>query len=55
VDLDSGIATIEGSPQAAATYERAVSGVVAGRPLRRAIEAVARIVSGRKESGSTNA
>jgi copper chaperone CopZ len=38
VDFDTGLATIEGSPHAAADYERAVTGAVAGKPLRRFIE-----------------
>jgi copper chaperone CopZ len=38
VDLDTGIATIEGAPLDADTYERAVTGAVVGKPLRRAIE-----------------
>jgi copper chaperone CopZ len=38
VDFDTGVATIEGSPHAAADYERAVTGAVAGKPLRRLIE-----------------
>ena len=46
VDFDSGIATIEGAPHDAATYERAVTSVVAGKPLRRAIERIARRVRG---------
>ncbi len=40
VDLDSGIATIEGTPHDAAAYESAVTGAVAGKPVRRLIEAV---------------
>lgn len=42
VDFDAGVATIEGTPHDAATYERAVTGMVAGRWSRRALEAVAR-------------
>ncbi len=42
VDYDTGIATIEGEAHDAAAYERAVTGAVAGKPLRRAIEALAR-------------
>ena len=38
VDYDSGIATIEGDPHEAAVYERAVTGAVAGRGVRRALE-----------------
>lgn len=44
VDFDSGIATIEGVPHDAATYERAVTAAVAGKPVRRAIERIARAV-----------
>lgn len=40
VDFDAGIATIEGEPRAALDYERAVTGVVAGKPLRRLIELI---------------
>lgn len=42
VDFDSGVATIEGTPHDAATYQRAVTGVVGARWSRHAIEAVAR-------------
>jgi hypothetical protein len=38
VDYDAGIATIEGSLHDAAAYERAVTGAVAGKPLRRVME-----------------
>jgi hypothetical protein len=38
VDFETGIATIEGEPHDPETYERAVTAVVAGRSLRRAIE-----------------
>jgi len=44
VDFDAGIATIEGAPQDAEAYERAVTGAVAGKPLRRLIEHVAAMV-----------
>ena len=47
VDFESGVATIEGPPQDAATYERAVTSVVGGKPVRRAIERVARAVGHR--------
>ena len=40
VDFDTGIARIEGEPQPPEVYERAVTSVVAGKPLRRAIEHV---------------
>lgn len=40
VDYDAGVATIEGDSQAADAYERAVTGVVGGKPLRRFIEHV---------------
>jgi len=42
VDYDAGIATIDGDPHDAAAYERAVTAAVAAKPLRRAIEALAR-------------
>ena len=42
VDFDSGVATILGESHDAPTYERAVTGAVALRPLRRAIESIAR-------------
>jgi copper chaperone CopZ len=42
VDFDTGVATIEGSPHAAAEYEHAVTGAVAGKPLRRFIEHIDR-------------
>lgn len=38
LDYDAGVATIEGEAQAAETYERAVTGAVAGRGLRRIVE-----------------
>ena len=38
VDLDTGIARIEGAAHDAATYEHAVTSMVAGKPIRRAIE-----------------
>ncbi len=41
IDFDTGIATIEGTPHDAAAYEQAVTGAVAGKPLRRLIELVA--------------
>lgn len=40
VDLDTGIARIEGAPHDAAAYEHAVTSMVAGKPIRRAIESV---------------
>jgi copper chaperone CopZ len=41
VDFAQGIATIEGKPADAATYERAVTDAVAGKPMRRLIERAA--------------
>jgi copper chaperone CopZ len=41
VDFDTGAATITGAPHDAAAYERAVTGAVAGNPLRRLIERIA--------------
>jgi copper chaperone CopZ len=38
VDFESGIATIEGAPSDAAVYQRAIDGVVAGKPLRSALD-----------------
>jgi hypothetical protein len=38
VDYDAGMATIEGDALDAAAYERAVTGAVAGRGLRRVLE-----------------
>ncbi len=38
VDYDTGMATIEGDPLDAAAYERAVTGAVAGRGVRRVLE-----------------
>jgi mercuric reductase len=43
VDYDTGTARIEGGAQDAAAYERAVTGAVAGKPLRRAIEHLAQV------------
>jgi hypothetical protein len=45
VDFETGVAVIEGRPHDAAAYERAVTGVVAGKPLRRALERVSRMVA----------
>ena len=42
VDFDAGVARIEGAPQPPEAYERAVTSVVAGKPMRRMIEWVAR-------------
>jgi copper chaperone CopZ len=41
VDIDAGVARIEGATQPPEVYERAVTSVVAGKPVRRAIEWVA--------------
>jgi hypothetical protein len=50
VDFDSGVAVIEGPPLAADVYERAVTGAVAGRPIRRMIELLARRISPRRNA-----
>lgn len=47
VDFDAGVARIEGEPRDAEVYERAVTSVVAGKPVRRAIEWVAAVVRAR--------
>ncbi len=44
IDYDAGIATIEGDEQDAAAYERAVTGAVAGKRVRRAFEHVAGVL-----------
>ncbi len=41
VDLDSGVATVIGPPASDQDYERAVTSMVAGRSVRRAIERIA--------------
>ncbi|MBI5288196.1 MAG: cation transporter [Chloroflexi bacterium] len=41
VDFEAGVATIVGQPHEAATYERALTGAVAGRGVRRLIERLA--------------
>jgi copper chaperone CopZ len=41
VDYDAGVATIEGEALNADAYERAVTGAVAGSPVRRALQHVA--------------
>lgn len=41
IDFDSGVATIVSGSHDPSDYERAVTGAVAGKPLRRLIEAVA--------------
>ena len=55
VDLDTGIARIEGAPHAPETYERAVTSMVAGKPIRRAIEAIVTRVRGTRSDASTPA
>jgi hypothetical protein len=40
VDYEAGTARVEGGDHDAAAYDRAIAGVVAGKPLRRAIEHV---------------
>ena len=52
VDFDTGIATIEGVAHDAAVYERAVTGAVAGKPARRAIERVATRVRGSQKKAT---
>lgn len=42
VDFDRGEAVVEGAPQPADVYERAVTSAVAGKPLRRALAALTR-------------
>lgn len=42
VDFDAGVVTIEGRPHGPAAYERAVTGAVAGKPLRRFVEHLVR-------------
>jgi copper chaperone CopZ len=42
VDFERGEAVVEGAPQPAEAYDRAVTGAVAGKPFRRALEAVTR-------------
>jgi len=42
IDYAAGIATIEGEAHDAAAYDRAVTAAVAGKPLRRLIQATAR-------------
>lgn len=46
VDFDTGIATITGHAHDAAAYERAVTGAVAGKPVRRFIEHIANRLRG---------
>lgn len=42
VDFDGGVATVEGPPADDAAYQRAIDGVVAGKPLRRALDCMRR-------------
>jgi len=42
VDLDSGVAIVEGTAHDEAAYERAIDGVVAMKPLRAGLERVGR-------------
>ena len=51
VDFETGVAVMEGRPHGAAAYEGAVTGVVAGKPLRRALERVSRLVVASRRSG----
>jgi hypothetical protein len=41
VDFEAGVATIEGPAHDPSTYDRAVTGAVAGKPVRRLIEHLA--------------
>jgi copper chaperone CopZ len=43
VDFETGVAAIRGRAHTAEEYERAVTGAVAGKPLRRLIERTVRI------------
>lgn len=54
VDFERGIATIEGAPQPAEAYERAVAAVVAGKPVRRAIEGIASALGHRTSEARTS-
>ena len=51
VDFETGVAVVEGRPHDAAAYERAVTGVVAGKPLRRALERLSRAVAAKGREG----
>lgn len=55
VDLDTGIARIEGAPHPAETYEHAVTSMVAGKPVRRFIEAIVDRVRRRDRHGDAPA
>jgi hypothetical protein len=44
LDFDAGVVRIEGAPQRPDVYERAVTSVVAGKPVRRAIEWIAHLM-----------
>ena len=49
VDLDSGIATIEGRPHEPEDYARAIDSVVTMRPLRRALERIGNMFNRRTD------
>lgn len=53
IDYDAGIATIEGEPHNAASYQNAVAGAVAGKPLRRALEHIGQLFSRDARRGSS--
>jgi hypothetical protein len=42
VDFEAGVATVEGIPRAESDYQRALDSVVAGKPVRRFLAAMAR-------------
>jgi copper chaperone CopZ len=55
VDLETGIATIDGEAHDAAAYERAVTRAVAAKPVRRAIERVHQAFQRRASGHSADA
>jgi copper chaperone CopZ len=52
VDFASGIATIEGAAAEPAAYQLAIDGVVAGKPIRRALDRLHRARSGRRDGNA---
>ena len=55
VDFDTGVATITGRAHDAAAYERAVTGAVAGKPVRRLIERIAGLRPGASHTSRVDA
>ncbi|MDE3097201.1 MAG: cation transporter [Chloroflexota bacterium] len=55
IDFDAGIATVEGPAAPGGVYARAIDGAAAGRPLRRALDALRRALPRRADRGERTA